>query len=98
EEASLAHDRAHRLAVAAVDALALFEDHRADHGRLALLELGLDQLLVRQVLVGADLGGQRLGELLLEDRVALVAGLLVEDRSEEHTSELQSLAYLVCRL
>src|SRR2546425_6367373 len=28
---------------------------------------------------------------------ALVAGL-VRERSEEHTSELQSLAYLVCRL
>src|SRR5205823_13041245 len=26
------------------------------------------------------------------------AGLGPEDRSEEHTSELQSLAYLVCRL
>src|SRR2546425_9035041 len=25
-------------------------------------------------------------------------GAVVEDRSEEHTSELQSLAYLVCRL
>src|SRR5205823_13776777 len=25
-------------------------------------------------------------------------GLTAEDRSEEHTSELQSLAYLVCRL
>src|SRR2546425_2180804 len=25
-------------------------------------------------------------------------GLLIEVRSEEHTSELQSLAYLVCRL
>src|SRR3989441_4353090 len=25
-------------------------------------------------------------------------GLLIADRSEEHTSELQSLAYLVCRL
>src|SRR2546425_8180252 len=35
-------------------------------------------------------------------RAALVAaheiGLLGEQRSEEHTSELQSLAYLVCRL
>src|SRR2546425_1293344 len=28
----------------------------------------------------------------------VVAQLLVEGRSEEHTSELQSLAYLVCRL
>src|SRR2546425_4006633 len=29
---------------------------------------------------------------------AQLAGDLVEGRSEEHTSELQSLAYLVCRL
>src|SRR2546425_7155235 len=28
----------------------------------------------------------------------LAAAFLKEDRSEEHTSELQSLAYLVCRL
>src|SRR2546425_5151573 len=27
-----------------------------------------------------------------------VAEVLADDRSEEHTSELQSLAYLVCRL
>src|SRR3989441_6143653 len=27
-----------------------------------------------------------------------LSGVLVVDRSEEHTSELQSLAYLVCRL
>src|SRR2546425_11605231 len=29
---------------------------------------------------------------------AFVSGLTLEVRSEEHTSELQSLAYLVCRL
>src|SRR5205823_14096723 len=32
-----------------------------------------------------------------EESGALLAGLML-DRSEEHTSELQSLAYLVCRL
>src|SRR5205823_13802377 len=30
--------------------------------------------------------------------IALLAGCSSVDRSEEHTSELQSLAYLVCRL
>ena len=78
EEAGLAHDRAHGLAVAAVDALALFEHHGADDRGFTVLELGLDQLLVGQVFLGADLGAERLGELLLEDGVALVAGLLVE--------------------
>src|SRR2546425_2237182 len=32
------------------------------------------------------------------DEGGLTAGELLERRSEEHTSELQSLAYLVCRL
>src|SRR5687767_15704296 len=40
--------------------------------------------------------------ILLQDGNALVAdfgiALAVKERSEEHTSELQSLAYLVCRL
>src|SRR2546425_11340446 len=42
-----------------------------------------------------DLGEALLegGDLLLDRRNPTVA-----DRSEEHTSELQSLAYLVCRL
>src|SRR3712207_7930358 len=42
--------------------------------------------------VAVDVGDRRLG--LAEDRAALLAGL----RSEEHTSELQSRQYLVCRL
>src|SRR5437764_8444869 len=33
-----------------------------------------------------------------EDRVHLVVDAFVNDRSEEHTSELQSPMYLVCRL
>src|SRR2546425_8743712 len=32
------------------------------------------------------------------NEVGEAIGKIVEDRSEEHTSELQSLAYLVCRL
>src|SRR2546425_3145664 len=47
--------------------------------------------------------GQSIFFLSLEDdlmRVALAAGAAAQlaVRSEEHTSELQSLAYLVCRL
>src|SRR3989441_7816495 len=39
------------------------------------------------------------GEAVARDATVLDAGNLPgEDRSEEHTSELQSLAYLVCRL
>src|SRR3712207_7446546 len=35
----------------------------------------------------------------LEDRVGALDGTVsIEDRSEEHTSELQSRQYLVCRL
>src|SRR5687767_15376008 len=37
-------------------------------------------------------------KLLLRDRVVLVVVAARAPRSEEHTSELQSLAYLVCRL
>src|SRR2546425_4736372 len=38
------------------------------------------------------------GRDVLDVAVALERGGLLFDRSEEHTSELQSLAYLVCRL
>src|SRR2546425_9657851 len=36
--------------------------------------------------------------LLLRDQVIGMLVLTASERSEEHTSELQSLAYLVCRL
>src|SRR2546425_7953499 len=50
--------------------------------------------------------GEEAGELQGENDVAVevlveavvAPRLVVEQRSEEHTSELQSLAYLVCRL
>src|SRR5687767_15329477 len=45
--------------------------------------------LFRSILSGAVIDPCGLDQLLPEWR---------EDRSEEHTSELQSLAYLVCRL
>src|SRR5205823_12304411 len=37
-------------------------------------------------------------ERLLQKQSEVLAQLAVRNRSEEHTSELQSLAYLVCRL
>src|SRR6266404_667693 len=41
-----------------------------------------------------------LGALLLFDQynIRYISGTVIGERSEEHTSELQSLAYLVCRL
>src|SRR2546425_9599423 len=42
---------------------------------------------------GQPAGFERLGTALDEPQ-----GTLCRERSEEHTSELQSLAYLVCRL
>src|SRR2546425_8073370 len=63
-------------------------------------------LLVRRVGDGlgeAELrrGHQHVGRVLVRERVAHDSMSLVgkrQLRSEEHTSELQSLAYLVCRL
>src|SRR2546425_6498068 len=50
--------------------------------------------------LGVILGGARLGEELeaAPGVARRVRQHVREDRSEEHTSELQSLAYLVCRL
>src|SRR2546425_2391370 len=51
-----------------------------------LLDRSIEKTTVKQggvVAAGAPLGGAHAGDIL---------------RSEEHTSELQSLAYLVCRL
>src|SRR2546423_9026129 len=45
---------------------------------------------------GIELGRERIDELSQRARAAAFAR--VPARSEEHTSELQSLAYLVCRL
>src|SRR5687767_5200641 len=52
--------------------------------------------------LGSDLPGGTPGRVYLMRNVQTnslaVSGFEVWDRSEEHTSELQSLAYLVCRL
>src|SRR2546430_10053000 len=62
--------------------------------RRALLHVALDPAGVQQIVdalvvgeVGALVAGGRIGDLLA-----------VEERSEEHTSELQSQSNLVCRL
>src|SRR3712207_8238267 len=54
----------------------------------------------RRRAVVADLGGigRQFHGFLEQGQAALMAPLLHEDRSEEHTSELQSRQYLVCRL
>src|SRR5205823_9477633 len=50
--------------------------------------------------ISSDRAAPRLQLLLTMERWQLIAVIPneVRDRSEEHTSELQSLAYLVCRL
>src|SRR2546425_6339001 len=48
---------------------------------------GVGKLLLHETLPGVVLLG-----------VGAIAGAVIYRRSEEHTSELQSLAYLVCRL
>src|SRR3712207_8685546 len=62
------------------------EDERVERGQVGLLHL---------VLAAAQLGhgdAEGVGELLARRAAA------VQDRSEEHTSVLQSRQYLVCRL
>src|SRR5205823_7228786 len=54
-------------------------------------------VLNRQLAVAAELT-RLTGELLLEQPHGRGAVGAQRERSEEHTSELQSLAYLVCRL
>src|SRR3712207_7340020 len=44
------------------------------------------------------LGGAFLENLVYDETGQLLAGNLADYRSEEHTSELQSRQYLVCRL
>src|SRR3989441_3978259 len=65
--------------------------------RHRILELYLTQHL------GYDWGGvhaeaEQLEHAVSDDLIERMASALGQPRSEEHTSELQSLAYLVCRL
>src|SRR5687767_15702754 len=61
----------------------LFRSRRTDHGK-------------RVYFAGAGEGPPRLCQFMQFAHAR--ASSLCERRSEEHTSELQSLAYLVCRL
>src|SRR3712207_7140086 len=75
------------------DALPIFEQHA---------ELGVDVLdvLLQPVLQVVGLEHADLGVEAVEERdvARLVGDLRAQERSEEHTSELQSRQYLVCRL
>src|SRR3712207_7890775 len=74
------------------DALPIFEDD--------LLGLALDHPEHRDREVDGDRVGDLGGAVPLGERVRPLLALLhlALDRSEEHTSELQSRQYLVCRL
>src|SRR5205823_13468608 len=78
----------------------LFRSHRLAAARLQLAheEDEEDAEYAERHPADEELRPERLRIFLLElERDALLPHLL-EKRSEEHTSELQSLAYLVCRL
>src|SRR5690606_28838282 len=79
EHARLDRDVADRLAVAAVDALLLLQHVLADDDVLALLELRLDELLVLEDLLRAEVGLESGHHVVLRGLVALVALLLVLD-------------------
>src|SRR5205823_8285238 len=67
-------------------------------GRLADQLTRMDFIILDELgyLPFAQSGGQLLFHLV--SRLYERASIIVTTRSEEHTSELQSLAYLVCRL
>src|SRR3712207_9430909 len=69
---------------------------RARAGVRALVQAVLDAQRLRAGRRGVG-GGGGFGGLLRAERLVQLAGL-VHLRSEEHTSELQSRQYLVCRL
>src|SRR5690554_7640386 len=61
----------------------------------------VEVLVGDRVALGPDPGEDRLQAAAVDDGLVRVARQLaepVEDRSEEHTSELQSRPHLVCRL
>src|SRR5262245_9151404 len=61
-------------------------------------ELGFDTTLIAERFLGPDLSAWVLASALamVTNRIELMVA--VHPRSEEHTSELQSLRHLVCRL
>src|SRR3712207_9299389 len=62
---------------------------------------GLDEkntTSARRILTSADRATRMIRDLLDFTQARLGGGIPAEPRSEEHTSELQSRQYLVCRL
>src|SRR2546423_6429122 len=75
---------------------------RTQGGSIRPLERTVEQLVAPVVglvvqLLGGSLTGFRI-DLPVQSALAQYTGKSILNRSEEHTSELQSLAYLVCRL
>src|SRR5205823_12022690 len=66
--------------------------HARTQRRTDLLDLAIDVLMEQPLVVGAA------GRVFADPLARELAALHFLERSEEHTSELQSLAYLVCRL
>src|SRR2546425_6396300 len=93
-----------------LDAEAVQRGGAVQEHRMVLDDLFQDLVHLRRLLLDDLLGPlDRLGDPLLHqlvddegleqlDRHRLGEPALMQPRSEEHTSELQSLAYLVCRL
>src|SRR5687767_7303925 len=72
----------------------------ADTAATASPVLGPNNVVPPTVMTGSEAIVRSLEELGVDDIFGLPGGAILPtyDRSEEHTSELQSLAYLVCRL
>src|SRR5687767_15664432 len=76
----------------------LFRSRRAHARQHVRQRRGVQRLVVDEQVL-RRLAGRELDDLGLEAvEPDAFRAVLAEDRSEEHTSELQSLAYLVCRL
>src|SRR3712207_9400405 len=59
---------------------------------------GADPVTVPVISRSPGVDGRQELDLVVSDEQALVASRATTERSEEHTSELQSRQYLVCRL
>src|SRR5687767_15751484 len=77
-----------------VDPHAEDKDHLAAGGVFPVIQPKLGRV---KRLVGTGAPSPETGQLLKMSK-SLNNAIFLSDRSEEHTSELQSLAYLVCRL
>src|SRR3989441_4064672 len=76
----------------------LFRSQHRVTGQRGVVGFDVELEVVEQIVLAEEIqAGGRVGVVLVFGRL-FGLGLDVELRSEEHTSELQSLAYLVCRL